>query len=238
MHVFYKPGHHDNLIYLDPAESHHCINVIRLRLGDEVNVLNGKGTLYETIISRADQKKVVLKIKSAHTEYDKKEYHLHIAIAPTKNMDRFEWFIEKSTEIGVDEITPLFCMNSERRKLRQDRLEKVLISAVKQSLKATLPVLNQPENFTDFIVKQTSAARFIAYCSIEKREHLLKVTKNSNNILVMIGPEGDFGPKEIKMAKETGFQPVSLGKSRLRTETAGVAVAQIIADSYVIKDFL
>lgn len=237
MHIFYKPGLHEKVIILDPAESHHCVNVLRMQKNEEVAVINGQGILYSTRIGDANSKEVKLLIINKIENYGKRDYHLHIAIAPPKNIERFEWFLEKATEIGVDEISPVFCQHSNRMKLRPERLEKVLISAVKQSLKTWLPKLNQPMNFQEFIKQENNADRYIAYCSEDYIEHLLVARKNTHNIIVMVGPEGDFSPTEIAMAIESGFKPVSLGSSRLRTETAGIAVAQIIANRYVIKDF-
>lgn len=237
MQVFYKTGQHESNIFLDASESHHCINVLRMKQNDEVVVINGKGTFYSTRILKPDPSRVQLLVISAVENYEKRDCHLHIAIAPTKNIDRFEWFLEKAAEIGIDEITPIFCLHSNRVNIRMERLEKVLIAAVKQSLKAYLPKLNQAIAFNDFLNRNTNSNSFIAYCADDYKEHLLTSIKGANDITVLIGPEGDFSPAEVKTAIEKGYIPVSLGKSRLRTETAGVAVAQIVADSFVIRDF-
>ena len=235
MHVFYKPGFHHNIINLDKSESYHCIKVLRMREQDEVQVINGTGNLYSSRIISANPDEVILEIISVFEDYGKRNYYLHIAIAPTKSTERFEYFIEKATEIGIDEITPLICHRSERIKLRYERLEKILLSAAKQSLSAYLPVINQAVRFNDLISKEIKQNRFIAYCSEKPEPHLLTVAKNSDNTLAIIGPEGDFTPEEISSALNHGCIPVSLGIRRLRTETAGVAVAQIIADSKIIN---
>ena len=237
MHLFYSPGDHRNIIQLDLAESAHCIKVLRLSEGDSVSVINGKGKFSTATIISADPKQVMLNIDSTVSEFGKRDYHLHVAIAPTKNNERFEWFLEKSTEIGIDEITPLICHRSERFKLREDRLWKVLLSAVKQSQKAYLPVLNATERFEDFVTRDIKLPcnKFIAYCTEEQNHHLLTVSGNAVHYIILIGPEGDFTPYEVEAAHDHGYTPVSLGSSRLRTETAGVVTAQIISDRIIIN---
>ena len=235
MHVFYKPGIHMEFIYLDSSESNHCIKVLRKKKGDEVVVINGKGLYYTAVITVPDVKGVILKIISVTEDYNKRSYYLHIAIAPPKNIERFEWFLEKSVEIGIDEITPVICDRSERVKLRYERLEKVLISAAKQSIEPKMPLLNPIVRFKELIENKNAGTNFIAYCSQEPNSHLMLSIKNSDNITVLIGPEGDFSPCEINSAKENGFLPVNLGKTRLRTETAGIVAALITANSQVIR---
>jgi 16S rRNA (uracil1498-N3)-methyltransferase len=235
MHLFYKPGIHLNNIKLDEHESHHCINVLRMRINDEVFVINGQGVFYKTRISKADSKNCSLEITETIENFDKRNYNLHIAIAPTKSPERFEWFLEKAVEIGVDQVTPLLCQHSHRNRLRKERLEKIIVSAVKQSFKARVPILNDPQDFTEFIKIQCDS-KFIAICSDQYTKHLLEHTMKGDDILILIGPEGDFSEVEIENAINSGFLPVSLGRSRLRTETAGVSVAQMIADYYVIKE--
>jgi 16S rRNA (uracil1498-N3)-methyltransferase len=237
MNIFYKPGEHLDIIQLDKSESHHCLNVLRLKEGDLVGVINGRGKFYNAVLVNKGHFSAALKIKSVISDYDKNEYHLHIAIAPTKNIDRFEWFLEKCTEIGVSEITPLLCMRSQRRKLRTDRMEKLLVSAIKQSDRATLPILNQPAMFSEFISKSINNSGYIAHCSDKYREHLISSLQCTKQVIVLIGPEGDFSPEEIDQAISKGYKPVSLGNHRLRTETAGIAVAQIVSDYYVIKGY-
>ncbi len=234
MHVFYKPGFHNKLIYLDSSESYHCSKVLRLQEGQNVLVINGKGFLYNSSILKINSIQTVLEVNSVMEKYGKRNYYLHVAIAPTKNIERFEWFIEKATEIGIDEITPLICKRSERKKLRYDRLEKILLSAVKQSCTAYMPHINEAVSFNDLIISQSPQIRFIAYCS-NINEHLLVASKDKTNIMTLIGPEGDFTPDEISLATDHGCIPVNLGNKRLRTETAGIVVAQIVADSQIIN---
>jgi 16S rRNA (uracil1498-N3)-methyltransferase len=235
MQLFYKPGIHDKNIELDENESHHCINVLRMRINDEVFVINGKGVLYKTRLIKPDSKNCSLEIIESVENFDKRDYSLHIAIAPTKSPERFEWFLEKAVEIGVDRITPVVCKHSHRNRLRKERLDKIIVSAVKQSVKATIPILNDPQDFNEFI-KTQGRSKFIAICSDQYTQHLLEQTMMSgDDITILIGPEGDFSEEEIQEAINFGFQPVSLGRSRLRTETAGVSVAQMVADYYVIK---
>jgi len=193
------------------------------------------GGFFKGIISVADPKKCGIKIIEEKKEYGKRDYYLRIAIAPTKNIERFEWFLEKATEIGIDEITPLICRHSERKEVKPERLKKVLLSAMKQSLKAYLPKLNDAISFEKFmrphsqpLSKEEWSVAFI--CQINAgRESLLKdVGKNGKHIVILIGPEGDFSEEEMEKAKKQNFVPVCLGDSRLRTETAGVVAATII----------
>jgi 16S rRNA (uracil1498-N3)-methyltransferase len=165
---------------------------------------------------------------SSEKEYLKRKNYLHIGIAPTKKNDRFEWFLEKVTEIGIDEITPILCDHSERGRLKIDRMQKILISAMKQSLKAYLPKLNEPSDLQKFVIRQFSGQKFIGYCESGTEDELQKIYQKGQNALILIGPEGDFSPDEINLAKKEDFIPISLGKSRLRTETAGVVACHTI----------
>lgn len=236
MHIFYCPQEHLNYINLDRSESHHCINVLRFKEQDIINVMDGKGTMSTARILKADPEQVKLEILSSEKKYGKKDYYLHIAIAPPKNIARFEWFLEKSTEIGIDEISPVFTNRSERLNLRSDRLNKIMLAAVKQSRKAYLPVLNRALPYTEFVAKQKAPDKFIAYCGNEVKDYLINIKACKNNILVLIGPEGDFTSDEIELALDNAFIPVSLGNNLLRTETAGVVAAQIIADQRLIAN--
>jgi len=236
MHIFYSPGNHEKCIHLDPSESGHCIRVLRLKTGDRVGVINGEGVFYTSRILKPDPENTLLEIVSEIKNYGKRNYSLHIAIAPTKNMERFEWFIEKSVEIGIDEITPVYCQRSERTKLRVDRLRRVILSAVKQSRNAYLPKLNMPATFDDIAGKDTDAEKYIAHCSDEPKDHLVSIPVKHKNVLILIGPEGDFSEPELVKASANGFVPVSLGPGRLRTETAGVVAAQIISDRNIIAE--
>jgi 16S rRNA (uracil1498-N3)-methyltransferase len=228
MQLFYTPGISSNLYSLNEEESRHCLKVLRLQKGDIVHLTNGTGTLYKAKIIHIDKNNCEVEIVETIEEYGKKNYYLHIAIAPTKNTDRFEWFLEKATEIGIDEITPLICERSVKEKLRIERLNKVITSAVKQSLKAYHPSLNEASQFKDFLKKKFDGDKMIAYCNDEKVKCLSQVYKSTQNALVLIGPEGDFTNSEIELALKNNFTPVSLGKSRLRTETAGLYACTVI----------
>jgi 16S rRNA (uracil1498-N3)-methyltransferase len=230
MHIFYVQNIAGNIAILEETDSRHCILVLRMRKGDSVNLTDGKGGFYEGVIDSVNHRAVTVEIIKKEQNYGKKEYYLHVAIAPTKNIDRFEWFLEKATEIGIDEITPLLCRRSERENLRNDRLEKILVSAIKQSIKAYLPVLNPMTGFDKFISGSVEDNKYIALCSNDKRSDLIKVHNHSKTFTILIGPEGDFSQEETESAIKNGFIPVSLGASRLRTETAGIAACQIISD--------
>lgn len=227
MELFYSTSIIDHHFVLEGEEAHHLLKVLRHSAGDKVMITDGIGTLYTTEISDANPKKCTLKIiHSENKEYEKK-YSLHIAIAPTKNSDRLEWFLEKATEIGVTEITPLICQHSERRIIKEERLNKVLVSAMKQSLKSFLPILNPISKLNNFIQDCRETQRYI--CTMEAEDLLLKRYKKNENAVILIGPEGDFSKDEINLASKHGFVPVSLGNSRLRTETAGVMACATIA---------
>ena len=224
MILFFSNTVGNGLIRLDEDESKHCLKVLRLGIGDIIHVTDGKGNLYDAEISGTSPGCVSAAIFSTHTSEFSKGFRLHIAIAPTKNSDRFEWFLEKSAEIGIDEITPLFCMRSERNRVNDERLRRILVSAVKQSLKTRLPLLNAAASLKDFLKEPVSGKRFIATCISGKEEEIQKVYTKAHDAVVLIGPEGDFTAEEIADAVKAGYLPVSLGESRLRTETAGVYV--------------
>lgn len=228
MHLFYTPDLKGELYYLDETESKHCIRVLRLNTNDQIQLIDGSGGFYTAKITDPNPKKCQIEIVESKNDFGKKNHYLHIAIAPTKNMDRFEWFLEKATEIGIDEITPILCEHSERKVLKTDRLEKVIISAIKQSIKAYKPKLNEITNFKDFICQNIESEKFIAHCE-ENEKILLKNAYNKHkNVTILIGPEGDFSPIEIELAKKNNFQEISLGESRLRTETAGIVACHTI----------
>lgn len=228
MQLFYVPDISGTEVVLDETESKHAIRVLRLQKGHPVEIIDGAGGFYTARITDANPKKCRLNIFESQKEYGKKDFHLHIAIAPTKNIDRFEWFFEKATEIGIDEITPLITSHSERKTVNPERLEKILISAMKQSIKAYLPKLNSAATFKELVTGNKTDAKFIAYCDDIHKNHLKELITRGNNALVLIGPEGDFSPEEVKFAIENGFSVVSLGNSRLRTETAGIVACHIV----------
>ncbi len=224
---FYSTQISDTQIILNENDSKHAIKSLRLAVADELEIVDGKGIIYHCIIENAHQKKCVCKIV-ATTRETPLPYHLHVAIAPTKNIDRLEWFLEKATEMGVSEITPLLCQHSERKQIKPERLERILISAMKQSLKAEKPVLHPLTKFKDFINKDLGGLKLIAHCEDGEKTSLKSLSEKQYRITILIGPEGDFSLEEIKLATKSRFTPLSLGKSRLRTETAAlVAVAGV-----------
>lgn len=227
MQLFFTENIIDNLATFDKEEARH-VQVLRKKIGDVLHFVDGVGGKYEGEIIEIHKKQVVLSILQHTKAYNRRDFRLHIAIAPTKNINRLEWFLEKATEIGIEEITPILCEHSERKKIRTDRLNKILMSAMKQSLKAELPKLNELTNYEDFIKQKKDDAKFIAYCNDDALSHLKKEYSPSENVTILIGPEGDFSPKEIKLALENEYRGVSLGKSRLRTETAGVVASHVI----------
>lgn len=223
MQIFYTPDITDNTYLLNETESKHCVRVLRLSKGNIIHLSNGKGTLFKAEITDPNPKSCTLKIIEEIPDYEKRNYFLHVAIAPPKNIERFEWFLEKATEIGIDEITPVITENSERKILKPERLEKIIVSALKQSVKAYKPLLNQLISFDEFMNKDTSGYDcFIAHCHEGKKKNLFNAAVSQNNSIIFIGPEGDFSKNEVDRAIAKGFTPVSLGTSRLRTETAAI----------------
>lgn len=224
MHVFYTPDITADSYILNEEESRHCMKVLRLVIGDVVHLIDGKGGLYEAEIIAESKRNVTLHVLKTTREYQKRNHGLHIAVAPTKNIDRLEWFLEKATEIGIDTITPLICERSERKIVKEERLNKVITSAVKQSLQAYHPVLNDAIGFKEFISKHTADYKMIAHCVAgEPRGFISQVSKPGQRYLILIGPEGDFTPNEIQLALQNDFKPLTLGNTRLRTETAALA---------------
>ena len=229
MHIFYSPGITGNDYTLDEKESRHCIKVLRMKSGTPVRLIDGKGNLYEAVIVDPDPRKCSLSITGVTRDFEKRNYKLHIAISPLKNYERFEWFIEKSVEIGVDEITPIICSNTEKPGIKRERINSLIISAMKQSLKSTLTVLNETCQFHDFIRNNNYGSRMITHCNnIFPKCKIGEVYSKGNDAVLLIGPEGDFSGDEIKAAITEGFLSVHLGKSRLRSETAGIAACYSI----------
>lgn len=232
MQLFYIPSitPATTTVTLPPDESKHCFKVLRYQVGGNITLIDGKGHFYFGIVSSITNKSTVVAISKVEKQKKHTSGHLHIAIAPTKNSSRFEHFLEKATEIGIDEITPIICEHSERKMVKIDRLNRVIIAAIKQSIKATLPLLNEAVSFNKLVESTTAENKFIAYCDNVHKEELFHVLKNSNTTtLILIGPEGDFSPEEIAHAKKRDFQVVSLGKNRLRTETAGIVACHTFA---------
>lgn len=221
MHVFYTPEIAVNP-ELPEEEAAHCLRVLRLTIGDEVMLTDGKGLFYKAVISAATGKRCQVKVVESIEQEPFWNGHLHLAMAPTKNMDRIEWFAEKATEIGFNELSFLNCRFSERKVIKTERIEKIVVSAVKQSLKAYKPVVNEMMDFSRFMEKDFSGQKFIAHCYEGEKPLLKDVLVPGQDALVLIGPEGDFSMEEVQKAEAAGFRAISLGKSRLRTETAAL----------------
>ena len=268
MELFFSDVIDNGLILLDQEESTHCVRVLRHRAGDEISVIDGRGTLYRCILENADPKGASARVVSSEPGFGGHPYHLTMAVCPTKNIDRFEWFVEKATEIGVDVIAPVIGERSERKVLKTERLERIVRSAAKQSLKGAFPTIAEPVSVRDFILAAPeSALKMICYCFDGEKHSIPELLPpeetpdsrdfaslipptpdgagpsrssghgrplsresgvSSGGICILIGPEGDFSPEEAELALSRGWKPVTLGKSRLRTETAAlVAVAQV-----------
>jgi len=213
----------------DKIESKHIVRVLRKKEGDILKITNGKGVLFDVEINYANDKRCSALVVNAIEKLKPWHYYLHIAIAPTKNNDRLEWFLEKATEIGIDEITPIICDNSERKVVKNDRLEKIIQSAAKQSLKFTLPKLNAPVKLNAFINQEFEGKVCIAHCENGIKNSLLQTIKPSEKTTILIGPEGDFSVEEIKKCLQKNMIPISLGESRLRTETAGLVAVNSVS---------
>ena len=229
MQLFYNPtitSTTEGFIF-DKEESKHIVKVMRKKQGDILFVTNGLGFLFKTEIIIAMDTKCSVKIVSSEKSEPLK-YHLHLAVAPTKMNDRYEWFLEKATEIGIQEITPVFCERSERKVINLERFEKIILSAMKQSNETYLPKLNQAVSFKDFIKQKKEGLQLIAHCEETDKRSLKEILKPNEDITMLIGPEGDFSEKEIALALENNFNPVTLGNTRLRTETAAIVACHSV----------
>jgi len=225
--LFYQPRIKEGARILDPDESRHCVKVLRHKAGDKLNLTDGSGSFYEAVITSDDSRKCEFEITGEH-RVPERNYRIHIAVAPTRNIDRMEWFVEKAVEIGVDIVTFMRCTHSERTAVRTERLQKVAVSAMKQSLRATLPEIRGLVTFADLLSTAEEAQRFIATANLNDPKHLMQQAARGSAYCVLIGPEGDFSGEEIDHALETGFEPVSLGSHRLRTETAALTATQVL----------
>jgi 16S rRNA (uracil1498-N3)-methyltransferase len=229
MQIFYAPDITGSTYTLDERESKHLIRVLRMTKGAYVKLIDGKGNLYEGIINNPDQNQCTIDITGRIKDFERRNYRLHIAISPLKNPERFDWFVEKSVEFGIDEITPLICRNTEKPGIKSERVNNLIISAMKQSLKANKTLLNEPTSFKDFINKDLNGIRMIAHCdNSTERSKIADIYAKNENAIILIGPEGDFSREEIDSAVNRNYYQIHLGQSRLRTETAGIAACHSI----------
>ncbi|HMM18382.1 MAG TPA: 16S rRNA (uracil(1498)-N(3))-methyltransferase [Petrimonas sp.] len=217
--IFYSSGIR-HLQQLPEQESLHCTKVLRMKEGDQLTVTDGKGFFFLCTLIQAHPKHCIVSIDAEVAQPKTWNFNLHIAFAPTKNIDRMEWFAEKATESGIDRFTPLLCRFSERKELKTERLEKIVVSAMKQSQQAVMPIIDEMNPFHLFVEKPFAGRKFIAHCHPSPKTALAKTYQKGEDALILIGPEGDFSEEEIQKAVSLGFEPVSLGENRLRTETA------------------
>ena len=231
MQLFYAPDIVPPEYTLGEEESKHCVRVLRLAEGDRLHITDGRGAMYECEIAVDDARRCTVRVISAEHEFEKMPYRLTMAVAPTKNIDRFEWFLEKATEIGVSEIIPIECAHSERRTIKCDRENKVITAAVKQSLKAYHPTLHDMTSFRKALAMPFDGERYIAHCDtpVGEKLYLPSVLPKGGNAMIFIGPEGDFSPEEIAEAVKAGCREITLGHQRLRTETAAVVAVTMAA---------
>ncbi|MBT8195754.1 MAG: 16S rRNA (uracil(1498)-N(3))-methyltransferase [Bacteroidia bacterium] len=235
MHIFYCPSFSQGGTSLDENESYHCVKVLRLHPETKINVIDGKGGFYLCEILKTNPKKVKVKILDRQLQYNKRDYYLHIGISPTKQTERYENFLDKAIEIGIDRITPIVCKRTERKKLRYDRVERVAQAAAKQSQNAFIPQLDDLTPFSEILNEEDVDGKYIASCQTDNRTSLEKLAANKGRVLILIGPEGDFMHEEVELANSKGFENIDLGANRLRTETAGIVVSQIIKSLNQLK---
>ena len=228
MHIFYTPQIANGQCTLSEEESKHCIKVLRLVPGDKVQLIDGVGGYHTAEITDPNPKRCTLTITNAINNYEQRPYRIHIAIAPTKNIDRTEWFVEKAVEIGIDEITMLVSQHSERRNVNTDRIDKIIVSAMKQSVKAYKPILNDATAFADFVKAERAGRKLIAHCIDSEKHPLKSMVDDCREYTVLIGPEGDFSPEEVALAEANGYSCIDLGPYRLRTETAALVACHTI----------
>jgi 16S rRNA (uracil1498-N3)-methyltransferase len=224
MQVFFAPDITGDVFVLSQDESKHIVRVLRMTRGTTVKLIDGKGNLYEGLIEDPDPKRCTITVTGVIREFEKRNHKLNIAISPLKNPDRFEWFVEKSVEIGIDRITPLICKNTEKQSIKPGRINNIIISAMKQSLKAFMTVLDEPVSFREFTGLKHNGIKMIAHCNNTfDRSRISDAYNRQEDATILIGPEGDFSEEEIRLAADEGFSQIHLGYSRLRTETAGIA---------------
>ncbi|MEP6806307.1 MAG: 16S rRNA (uracil(1498)-N(3))-methyltransferase [Flavobacterium sp.] len=229
MQLFYNPDIDQSTesFSFDKEESRHIIKVLRKKDSDILHVTNGLGLLFETEITLASDNKCIVNVLSI-TKADEPKFRLHLAVAPTKMNDRFEWFLEKATEIGIQEITPIICDRSERKTVNKERFEKIILSAMKQSNETYLPKLNEAISFKEFVKQKNEGLQLIAHCEETDKKSLKDILKPNESVTMLIGPEGDFSEKEIALALDNSYQPVTLGNTRLRTETAAIVACHSV----------
>ncbi|WP_029906397.1 16S rRNA (uracil(1498)-N(3))-methyltransferase [Prevotella sp. 10(H)] len=225
--IFFTPDILSN-VELPVEEAQHCIKVLRKKEGDEILLTDGKGFFYDAEIIQANPKHCIVNVLRTIEQPKGWNFNLQIAFAPTKNIDRIEWFAEKATEIGTDRFSPILCQHSERKEIKAQRIEKILVSAMKQSEKALLPQLDEMISFSRFVTQEFDGQKFIAHCYLQEKLSIKEAYKKGDDVLILIGPEGDFSEEEVELAVKNGFQPISLGQSRLRTETAALAACHAI----------
>lgn len=231
--LFYAEPNASGFAFLNEEESKHAIKVLRLQAGDTIYCIDGSGLFFEGEIIDILKKGCTIKINRSIPQFGAHNYHLHIAMGITKSPDRFEWFVEKATEIGIDVISPIVCNRTEKKGISVDRLTKIALSACKQSQKAKVPQINEPVLFKDFIISISSQQKFIAHCINEKERHLLtNILKPHEDTCILIGPEGDFTENEVEISQQVNFVPVVLGSSVLRTETAGIVACQAVHQTH------
>lgn len=227
MNIFYQPAIGNGALFLDPEESRHCVKALRKRIGDEIHIVDGHGGRYTAVLTTENHKKCEFEITNSVNE-SRTDHYIQIAIAPTKNMDRLEWFVEKATEIGIDEISIILTQNSERQVVKLERLEKKVIMAMKQSLKSWLPTISGPHSLQDFMSNCRAIGKYIAYVDFQNPVQLKDHVKPSVHNCVLIGPEGDFTEQELLVSQQHNWTKVGLGPGRLRTETAGLVACHIL----------
>ena len=231
MELFFSTNIKNNMIVLDKVESNHCMNVLRYSIGDSISITDGSGKLYKGVIQEKIKKECHIKINKVIKNSNKKKYYIHIAISTIKNHDRLEWFVEKAIEIGIDEISFLECERTIRTHVRLERLKNISISAMKQSKNLSLPKINSITKFEKFISNLNSDNNFICHCQNKLDTNIFSFKNKfsiSNSSCILIGPEGDFSSKEINLAIQNKIHPITLGNSRLRTETAGVIACHLL----------
>jgi 16S rRNA (uracil1498-N3)-methyltransferase len=230
MQLFYNNtiSNKETTFTFDKEESKHIVKVLRKKDGDTIHITNGLGYLFVSEITIASERKCEVKITEARF-FEPTKYKLHIAVAPTKINDRLEWFLEKATEIGIHEITPIICDHSERKVYKKERADKIVQAAMKQSLQYYLPIVNEPISFSEFIKKDISGEKFIAHCEETDKKSFKNELIPEKDIVILIGPEGDFSTKEINLAIQNNYIPVTLGNTRLRTETAALVACHTTA---------